>query len=125
MSNSNISELVGEFYDLEKKIKNNNDAVKNMKKDYKKLKESILDYMVDNNVNEMDTPDGKLIKKINKSKLGINNDVIKDGLNKIKLENITINDSNISRIVDEINKSRKMSEKITLQKSKKQEKKSN
>jgi len=116
-----ISKMVGDFYDLEKQIKNNNDAVKNMKKDYKKLKESILDYMVVNNIQEMDTPDGKLIKKTSQSKSGINNDIIKEALDKMSHDNIVISNDTVAMIVNEINKTRKLSEKTMLHRSKKKQ----
>ena len=116
-----ISKMVGDFYDLEKQIKNNNDAVKNMKKDYKKLKESILEYMVVNNIQEMDTPDGKLIKKTSQSKSGINNDIIKEALDKMAHDNIVISNDTVAMIVNEINKTRKMSEKTMLHRNKKKQ----
>ena len=100
---------VKKYIELDDKIKEFKNNIKELSNDKKQNEEFILNYLQSIDEKTIDIPDGKLIKNVYKSQGALKKELIQKTLNDIIGDNIKA-----TSITDEIIKSRPIIEKVSL-----------
>lgn len=108
-----ISEIIDSYIKNQEKIDNTNEKLKILKENNKKLSETILHFMENNNKNELSYRNSSFEKKKNKTHSVISQKLLKESLTKYFEKNSSSN-VKIDELINYILNSRSVNSKIEL-----------